>query len=175
VLSTFSKGPPSDYPTSVNPVSGSSSGNGWGRVRVAYAALIADHDPWEVEIKGGTTDLRVGYSLSELHQTTGGAVLVSGPGDLLELREVVERMTGPATWPLSMVPSGFDIIETRTVQLVLERPASALGLIMSMEAHIEDRAGAWRTWKTTVESLAGAIPSGFRLSTEASLLGPTRR
>ncbi len=160
---------------SVRPKPGSSTGEGWGRVRVAYSALFADHDPWAAEIERGATDLRVGYSSAELHQLTGDAVLVSGPGDLLELREVVERMTGPATWPSSTLPSGFDIIETRALELVLERPASALGLIMAMETHIEDRARAWRTWKTTVESLAGAIPTGFRLSVESSLLGPTPR
>jgi len=150
---------------------GSTSRDEWSRVRGAYAALIADKDPWKAQLAAGAFDLRVGYGSDELNNLSGDTVVVSGPGDLAELREIVERMTGPATWPVSTVPTDFEIIETRSATLHLVRPAIALGLVMAMEGHIEDRARAWRTWKTAVESLAGAISPEFQVTIEASLAG----
>jgi len=150
----------------------SSSYIGWGRARVAYSALIADHDPFAGGLTDGTVDLRPGFTEIELEAAVdvGGLVVVSGPGDLIELNSLVERLTGPGTWPVSDLPAGFVAVETRSAEMKLDRPTPAVGLVMAMESQIEDRSRAWRTWKTVVESLAAGIPAGTKLSIEALLV-----
>jgi len=98
---------------------------------------------------------------------TGGVAVVSGPNDLIEFRTVVERLTGPGTWPVRELPPGFVVVETRTAAIELPRPSPAMGLIVAMENLIEDRSRAWRTWKTMVESLAMGVPAGMSMSVEA--------
>jgi len=150
----------------------SSSDIGWGRARGAYAALIADHHPFAGDLPGVITDLRPGFTALELEAATdgGGFAVVPGPGDLIELRALVERLTGPGTWPVADLPSGFVVVETSTAEVELDRPAPAVGLVMAMESQIEDRSRAWRTWKTVIESLAAGIPAGTRISVEAVLV-----
>ena len=147
------------------------SDDGWGRARRAFSALVADSDPFRGDLPGGVVDLRPGFTEVELdHATSDGAfVVVSAPSDLFELRELVERLTGPGTWPVSELPPGYTAIETRTSELLVERPTPVVSLVNAMEPRIEDRSRAWRTWKTLIDSLAAGIPAGMKISIEAVL------
>lgn len=148
-----------------------SSDLGWDRARGAYSAMINGFDPFGDSHGVGIVDLRPGFTADELGAVdSGGTAIVSGPSDLIELRVLVERLTGPGTWPVSELPAGFVVVETRNGEVELDRPAAALGLIMAMESRIEDRSRAWRTWKTVVESLAAGIPPSTKLTVESLLV-----
>jgi hypothetical protein len=131
----------------------------WDRARRAYRALIAEVDPAASAIsESGAVDLRPGGAPVPV----GGSHVLSGPDDLIELRTVVEHVTGPGTWPSSRATG--DVLRAT---LPLERPAPALALAHAMEGLIDDRTGMWRTWKTTVESVAAALAQIDSLTVEA--------
>jgi hypothetical protein len=113
----------------------------WDRARRAYRSLIAEVDPAASAIHElGAVDLRPGGAPADLD----GPRVLSGPDDLSELRTVVESVTGWGTWP-----------------------TPALALVHAMGGLIDDRTGMWRTWKTTVELVAGALASVESLTIEA--------
>jgi len=143
----------------------------WRRARLAYAELAAADDPAAREVAEGAVDLRPGWRVNDGRYPLGSAMtVISGPCDLIELRGIVERMTGPGTWPVFTVPNGFEIVETLTSVIGLPRPASALALLMSMDGLIVDRSGAWRTWKTVVASIGSVMDADFELTFEALVL-----
>ena len=92
--------------------------------------------------------------------------MISGPDDLRELRAVVEAITGAGTWPFAASeppPTGLRL--TSTVEL--DRLGSVLGFVAALEGRIEDRTGAWRTWRTVVDSVAAVLPTPFGLTIDA--------
>jgi len=96
--------------------------------------------------------------------------VVSGPDDLIELRQVVERMTGPNTWPVLAAPDGFEVLESHVCVVGIRPSARGLALVMSMNALVVDRSGAWRTWKTVVDSIGSVLPTGFELTLQAQVI-----
>ncbi len=136
---------------------------------------MGDDDPARVDVAGGAVDLRPGWDVDEPGdlRVEGASAVVSGPDDLTELRQVVERMTGPGSWPVCGVPDGFVVVETRRVVITLSRPGPMLRLVMSMDDLVDDRSRAWRTWKTVVESVGAALGPMFDLTVEVMLVRPT--
>ena len=113
------------------------------------------------------TDLRPCASLLEVSpdQLPAGPVVLSGPNDLVELRAVVERVTGPGSW---FVHRGTEVAGTvRRGSLDVARLAQIMGLVTALEGLISDNGGAWRTWKTTVETIAAGVGDLERLTLES--------
>ncbi len=138
--------------------------------------IVGHDDPAGVDVDGGVVDLRPGWDIDEPGdlRVRGARAVISGPSDLIELRQVVERMTGPASWPVCGLPDGFVVIETRRVVITLPRPAPMLGLVMAMGSLVDDRSRAWRTWKTVVESVGAGLGPSFDLTVEAIMVRSTR-
>lgn len=133
---------------------------------------MADADPAAADLREGIIDLRPGWDEGELDRVVEpeATFLVSGADDLIELRRVVERMTGVATWPSCDIGEGFVAVESRRTIIELPRPAAALGLVMAMSDLIEDRSRAWRTWPTVVESVGLALGSTSTLTVETQVI-----
>lgn len=93
-------------------------------------------------------------------------MVVSGPADLVELRAVVESITGTGTWPPP--PSGVGDVRRATVRL--DRPARALAVVHALDGLIEDRSGMWRTWKTVVELVGARLGEIETLTVEARIV-----
>ena len=92
--------------------------------------------------------------------------MVSGPEDLRELRTAVEAITGTGTWPFAStgpIPDGLRLTST----IELDHLRSVLHFVAALEGCIEDRTGAWRTWRTVVDSVAKALRTPFRLTIDA--------
>ncbi len=143
----------------------------WHRARRSYLELVADADPVPAEMRDGIVDLRPGWDQSEFVRLVehGSFCWAPGPHDLIELRHIVERMTGAATWPRVEFPHDTEVVEIRRSSIELPRPALALGLVMSMSDLIEDRSRAWRTWPTVVESVGKALGTQSRLTLQTCL------
>ena len=155
----------------------SASSSEWDRARRAYRTLIGDHDPAAAAIaEGGAIDLRPGGPLPAPDTGLSRLVVVSGPADLVELREIVETATGVGTWPtaaqgnaaLTAMGSGA----LHTARLEIERPAALLGLLLAMDGLIEDRS-PWGTWRTVVDTLAGRVHELRAVTIEARIVHPT--
>ncbi len=133
--------------------------HGWTRVRRAYLDLIAESDPIDPAMVGAALDLRPGFIEAEVRDLVfiGGTALISGPDDLSELRTAVERMTGPNTWPIGVIPSGLEVVAHESVRMELPLVGPALGLVMAMNGLIDDRSRAWRTWRTVVDSVGRGL------------------
>lgn len=133
----------------------------WDRARLAYRDLLGDADPAAGVLVGNdVVDLRPeGLGERRLDPVT----VVSGPGDLLELRTVVESITGVGTWP---APPPVDGAVLRA-SIVLDRPVPAVRLVAALEGLIIDRGAMWRTWRTTMELVAARLAEVPRLSVEA--------
>lgn len=133
----------------------------WGRARRAYRDLIADVDPAAAVVdEPGVVDLRPRGAPTDL---AGGSYVLSGPRDLIELRTVVELVTGPGTWPAPPPIDG----ELVRATLEVARPAPVLMLVQAMEGLVVDRTGMWRTWKTAVELVAATLADVDSLTVEA--------
>lgn len=112
----------------------------------------------------GATDLRPAATIEEV-TAARGPVIVSGPDDLIELRLVVERVTGPGSW---FTGSGSEVDGTmRRGRLDLARPAQVMGLVVALEGIVPDNGGAWRTWKTAVEAIAAGVDELESITLEA--------
>lgn len=146
----------------------STSGSEWDRARRAYRALLSDCDPAATVVERlDALDLRPGGDASAPDDGPPRAVVVSGPADLRELREIIETATGIGTWP---TPPGGEG-EIRTAQIEIQRPAPLLALLLAMDGLIEDRS-PWRTWRTAVDTVAGRV-GGLRVVTvEARIIEP---
>jgi len=147
------------------------SGDGWASVQRAYVQLIGSADPvGPLVAEFGAVDLRPRISLGGLASIDipTGPVVVSGVDDLIELRTVVERVTGPGSW---FAHGGVEVGGTsRRGRLDLARPAQAMGLVIALEGLIHDNGGAWRTWKTAVEAIAAGVAELDSLTLEAVVL-----
>lgn len=131
--------------------------------------MIAGHDPAADAVAAeSAVDLR---PRPDAPLDAAGLVVVSGPGDLAELRTIAEQSLGVGTWP-SAVDVGGEVgpATLRSTHLSVERPAAVLGLLIAMEGMIEDRS-PWRTWRTAVEMLAPAIADLDTLTIEARIIG----
>ena len=149
----------------------STSGDDWARVHRAYVQLIGTADPvGPLVAEFGAVDLRPRTSLREVASIDipTGPVVVSGANDLIELRTVVERVTGPGSW----FAHGEAALEgtPRRGRLDLARPAQAMGLVLALEGFIHDNGGAWRTWRTAVEAIAAGVAELDSLTLEAVVL-----
>jgi hypothetical protein len=86
------------------------------------------------------------------------ALILAGAGDLVELRTVVERVTGPMTWPFRSDPDPTrSLVDEHTSQVLIERPAQLMMFVMAMDGLLPDRSAAWRTRKTLREALGVAL------------------
>lgn len=86
------------------------------------------------------------------------AIVVAGPEDLAELRDVVERVTGPGTWPFRHQPQpGWTLAETHTESVPIERPAQLMGFVVAIDELLPDRSAAWRTRKTLREAIGVSL------------------
>jgi len=133
------------------------SSGSWDRARRAYVAMLGDDDPAATILSAGAVDLRPGFDQSDrpaepTNDDRDALLLVSAPGDLSELREIVESATGVGTWPVSPVVPG----ELITAHVAVDAPARALGLLLAMENLIERRS-PWGRWRTMVETMAVRI------------------
>jgi len=149
----------------------STRGDGWASVQRAYVQLIGAADPvGPLVAEFGAVDLRPRTSLGGLTSIDmpRGPVVVSGVDDLIELRTVVERVTGPGSW---FAHGAAELGGTsRRDRLDLARPAQAMGLVIALEGFIRDNGGAWRTWKTAVETIAAGVAELESLTLEAVVL-----
>jgi hypothetical protein len=121
----------------------------WDRARRAYVALLADRDPASSLLAAGAADCRLGFAGTIPDAPT---VLVSGPDDLRELREIVESALGVGTWPARACPDGAAI----TARVEIDRPAAVLGLLIAMEGLIEARS-PWGRWRSVVDTMAARL------------------
>jgi hypothetical protein len=143
----------------------------WDRARRAYLALLGGRDPAAAVVAAtGAVDLRPGGLASQTDATTTQTIVVSGPADLIELREIVETATGVGTWPANEADRG----EVRSSVLEVEGAAPLLGLLMAMEGLIEDRS-PWRTWRTAVDTLAARVEKLRTITVEAVIIEPGGR
>ena len=124
--------------------------------QAAYRALLADKDPARGWIESGAPDERFGSA------GVGGAVY-RGVNDLCELRAIVERITGPGSWPAPAPVDGECVGTT----VALRRPADVMGLLQAAGDEITDRAAMWRTWETTLEAIANAVVDLHKVTVEA--------
>ena len=138
----------------------------WLRARRAYADLLGAADPVADLMVAGAVDLRPGGPIA----TGPLRVVTSGPDDLVELVRAVESVTGPGTWPRPGIPLGWRVAETHRARVALGRPTPALALVAAMEGLITDRTGAWRTWRTTLETVAAAVAPIGSLTVDARVL-----
>lgn len=99
----------------------------------------------------GASDLRLGHDPAT--PWPDGAVVLSGPDDLAELRDVVETVTGVGSWPRPPEVDGATVVRAR---VAIHRPAALLGLLLAMEGLIERRS-PWGRWRTTVDTLAARV------------------
>ena len=140
----------------------------WDRARRAYRSLLGDGDPAVDAIERlGAVDLRPGGPAPRPDGGPARVIVVSGPADLVELREIVETATGVGTWPAPALIPG----EVRTAQLPVEREAPLLGLLLAMEGLIDDRS-PWRTWRTAVDTLAARVRELESITVEALIIEP---
>jgi hypothetical protein len=145
----------------------------WERARLAYQALVRADDPAGSLLSADdVVDLRPRADLSGWCRPSGcRSVIVAGPDDLAELRQVVERSLGVGTWPRSR--SGPELAATtRTATILLPSAGPALSLLMAMEGLIEDRS-PWRRWRTAVETIASEVEALESLTAQATVL-PSR-
>jgi hypothetical protein len=140
----------------------------WDRARRAYRALIGENDP-AADVLGltGAVDLRPGVRRPDSDDPIRRVVVLAGPGDLIELREIVEAATGVGTWPSGPSVAG----EIRRGRLEITRPSSLLGLLVAMEGVIDDRS-PWRTWRSAVDIVAARVREIGALSLEAVIVRP---
>ena len=140
----------------------------WERARLAYQELVRGVDPAATAIKRlDAVDLRPGGPGPARSGRRARAIVVSGPADLVELREIVEAATGVGTWPTTVGAPG----EVRTARLDLHRSAPLLSLLLAMDGLIDDRS-PWRTWRTTVDTLAGRVRKLRSITIEALIIRP---
>lgn len=133
-------------------------------IRRAYQDLIRPGDPaatWRVD----SEDLRPESGPGPI----GRRVIVSGPKDLMELRTVMEGITGRDTWPFTTAESVEG--RTRLVSTVeLDHHSAVLRFVAALAGRVEDRTRAWRTWRTVVESVGAILPTPFHLTVDAVLV-----
>lgn len=139
----------------------------WDRARLAYRELLGEDDPVAGVLGAGdVVDLRPGGPVAPGGRS--GVVVTSGPGDLGELREIVESITGAATWPVAE-PSAGELVRG---SIGLRNPGPALRLLAAMEGLVVDRGAMWRTWKTTLELVAGRLSGLDAVTVEAVVARP---
>jgi len=149
------------------------SSGSWDRARRAYLMLLGDEDPADAYLADGALDLRLGHELLDPDAVVVGvggvdgaeSVLFSGPGDLVEVKEIVEAATGVGTWPTPAAGHG----ELIRVRLELSRPAAVLGLLIAMEDLIERRS-PWGRWRTVVDTIASRIAELDSVSIETRVV-----
>jgi hypothetical protein len=145
----------------------SSSQSEWDRARLAYRAFIGDRDPVADLVRLGAVDLRPG-GVATVHEGDGErTIVVSGPQDLAELREIVEAAIGVGTWPVAAGTPG----EIRTVHLDVEGSGPLSGLLLAMEGLIDDRS-PWRRWRSAVDTIAARIATLSSITIEALIIEP---
>ncbi len=141
----------------------------WDRVRWAYRELLGDADPaGPLVAEFGAVDLRPGPP--RIPDPCHGPVVISGPDDLHELRDAVERVTGAATWPLR---TSIDLDGTLCrSRIAVARPAAPMAFVACLESMLVDRAQAWRTFKTAREVIASAVANLSYITTQALIIDP---
>lgn len=149
-------------------------------MRDAYRRLLGDADPARAHLEGAV-DLRPSGTQDSasdrgaVPRAIPAKILISGPDDLQELRAVLEDITGSCTWPFA--PGDPDAPGTLrlTDTVVAESRAAVLTFVAALGDQMDDRAGAWRTWRTVVESVDAALSPDLRLTFDALVVsGPTR-
>jgi hypothetical protein len=129
--------------------------------------LIGDRDPVADLLRLGAVDLRPG-GVATAHEGAGErTIVVSGPHDLVELREIVEAAIGVGTWPVASRDPG----EIRTVHLDIDGPGPLSGLLLAMEGLIDDRS-PWRRWRSAVDTIAARIATLRSITIEALIIEP---
>ena len=78
-------------------------------------------------------------------------------------------MTGSATWPFDPTP----VAGERLTAITEVQAPSASMFVATLAGLVEDRAGAWRTWRTVVESVAHAVPTPFVLTIDCVVVRPS--
>lgn len=127
--------------------------------------MLGDEDPAAELLADGASDLRLGHDRG-LASTE--LVLVSGPSDLIELREIVESALGVGTWPTSPQVEG-EILRAR---IRVHRPAVLLGLLMAMEDLIDKRS-PWGRWRTVVDTMAARVTALTEITVDVRVVRPT--
>ena len=122
-------------------------------IRRAYVNLVGD---LPVTFRRDALDLRPQTTTDDT--SDAAALILAGIGDLVELRTVVERVTGPMTWPFHGDPDPTrSLVEVHTYQVPVERPAQLMMFVVAIDELLPDRSAAWRTRKTLREALGIAL------------------
>lgn len=126
--------------------------------------MLGEDDPAAHLLDDDTDDRRLGgiEPIDPERRT-----LLSGPADLLEVRQIVEAATGIGTWPAPSAAAG----EHHRVTVAVERPAAILGLLIAMENLIERRS-PWGRWRTTVDTMAARIEALETVTLETVVVEP---
>ncbi|NCG24162.1 MAG: hypothetical protein GWP47_08550 [Actinobacteria bacterium] len=124
-----------------------------GEIRRAYVKLVGD---LPTGFCRDAVDLRPQTTPNETSDAP--ALILAGDGDLVELRTVVERVTGPMTWPFQGEPDpSRSLVDMHTEQVLIERPAQLMGFVVAIDELLPDRSVAWRTRKTLHEAIGVAL------------------
>ena len=137
----------------------------WGRARRAYVDVLGADDPAAQLLADGALDLRLGHEASEIDPAR--RLVVSGPRDFCELREIVESAIGVGAWP---TPGPGEGVVVRA-PVTPDRPAAMLGLLLAMEELI-DRRSPWARWRTVVDTLAARVNAIEALTVDLRVIEP---
>jgi len=117
---------------------------------------VGDHDPASTWIADGAVDRRGG----PIGQPTGDDVVISGPGDLRELADAVESVTGAGTWPLArpVLLPWPDAVRSAPAGTAVEITANAaMALVVALGDELEDRGAMWRTRRTLYDVIDASL------------------
>ena len=143
------------------------SSGGWDRARRAYLALLGPDDPAAALVAAGALDLRLGYDPDDADPAR--RLVVSGPDDLKELREIVERAVGPGAWPPLPPVAGVPI----GTRLGPGRGPAMLALLMAMDGLVERRS-PWGGWRTVVDTVASRVAALDGVTVDLRVIEPHR-
>ncbi len=127
-------------------------------VRRAYRQLIEAADPARPWLDAGAVDGRFAGD-----DAPDGSV-VRGPGDLVELHEIIDDLFGvgcfarPAHHVGEVVRSRIDVV----------RPAAVMPFLEALRPHLDGRGPAFWTWKTAREAIAARLQAIDSLTIEAT-------